>query len=68
MGLRAIAFFAQALDDIGLARGERLWQAPHAYFAWATVSTMARYEDSADDVPDGFCVPKWSWDGLVGEK
>jgi hemoglobin len=28
---------------------------------------MARYHDSADDVPDGLRIPQWSWDGLVDE-
>ena len=37
----------------------------HDYFAWATTTTMARYHDSADDVPDGLTIPHWSWDGLV---
>ena len=26
---------------------------------------MARYHESADDVPDGLPIPRWSWDGLV---
>jgi hemoglobin len=26
---------------------------------------MARYHRSADDVPDGLAIPRWSWDGLV---
>ena len=34
------------------------------YFAWATTTTMARYHRSADDVPDGLRIPRWSWDGL----
>jgi len=25
---------------------------------------MARYHDSADDVPEGLSIPRWSWDGL----
>jgi hemoglobin len=25
---------------------------------------MARYHDSADGVPEGLSVPRWSWDGL----
>ena len=37
----------------------------HNYFAWATTTTMARYHQSADDVPDGLGIPHWSWDGLV---
>ena len=65
MDQRAIACFDQALEDIGLARGERLWGALHDYFAWATNTTMARYHRSADDVPDGLAIPTWSWDGLA---
>lgn len=65
MDTRAIACFDQALEDIGLARDEALWRALHDYFAWATTSTMGRYHDSADDVPDGLEIPKWSWRGLV---
>ena len=26
---------------------------------------MARYHASADDVPEGLTVRRWSWDGLV---
>jgi hemoglobin len=68
MDRRAIACFDQALDDIGLARSDRLWIALHDYFAWATTATMARYHESADDVPDGLSIPKWSWDGLVEDR
>ena len=60
---RAVACFAAALDDVGLTdpvRGVLL-----SYFDWATRTTMAAYEDSADDVPEGLLVPRWSWDGLV---
>jgi len=67
MDQRAIACFDQALADIGLAREERLWNVLHDYFAWATTTTMARYHDSADDVPAGLRIPKWSWNGLVSE-
>ena len=65
MDHRAIACFDLALEDIGLSRDEALWRALHDYFAWATTSTMARYHDSADDVPKGLRLPKWSWHGLV---
>jgi hemoglobin len=65
MDLRAIECFDRALEDIGLTRDERLWNALHDYFAWATTTTMARYHHSADDVPDGLQIPKWSWHGLV---
>jgi hemoglobin len=50
------------LADTGLA-DERLRQVLHDYFAWATTTTMARYHRSADDVPDGLRIPRWSWDG-----
>ncbi len=65
MDQRAIACFDLALEDIGLARGDRLWGVLHDYFAWATTTTMARYHHSAEDVPDGLRMPKWSWNGLV---
>ena len=61
---RAIACFDQALADTGLVTDERLGHVLHDYFAWATTTTMARYHRSADDVPDGLAIPRWSWDGL----
>jgi len=65
MDRRAIACFDQALLDAGLARHDRLYQVLHDYFEWATTTSMSRYHDSADDVPDGLSIPRWSWDGLV---
>ena len=65
MDRRAIACFDQALEDTGLAADARLRGTLHDYFAWATTTTMARYHDSPDDVPDGLTIPRWSWDGLV---
>ena len=65
MDQRAIACFDRALEDIGLTRDERLRVVLHDYFAWATTDTMARYHRSAEDVPDGLHIPKWSWHGLV---
>src|SRR4030095_2305195 len=65
MDQRAIACFDQALEDVGLARDERLRRVLHDYFAWATTITMNRYPESAEDVPDGLQIPKWSWHGLV---
>jgi len=67
MDQRAIACFDQALEDVGLVGDERLRRVLHDYFAWATTTTMNRYQDSADDVPDGLHIPKWSWRGLAGE-
>lgn len=63
MDRRAIACFDLALADVGLANDDVLRQVLHDYFAWAT-TTMARYHQSADDVPSGLSIPKWSWDGL----
>jgi len=63
MDRRAIACFDQALEDVGLT-ADPLQRVLHDYFAWATTTTMARYDDSADDVPEGLIIPKWSWDGL----
>ena len=65
MDRRAIACFDQALADIGLAGDDRLRQVLHDYFVWATTTTMSRYHESADDVPEGQRIPHWSWDGLV---
>ena len=62
---RAVACFDQALDDVGIGADDRLHAVLHDYFAWATVTTMAAYPDSPDDVPDGLSIPRWSWDGLV---
>ncbi len=64
MDRRAIACFDQALTDIGVDEGGSLRQVLHDYFAWATTTAMARYPGSADDVPDGLRIPRWSWDGL----
>jgi hemoglobin len=65
MDRRAIACFDQALADVGLSGDDRLRQVLHDYFAWATTTTMSRYHRSADDVPDGLQIPRWSWNGLV---
>ena len=65
--LRAIECFDQALVDAGFT-DERLVRVLHDYFAWATTTTMARYHDSADDVPDGLSIPHWSWDGFVQDQ
>lgn len=67
MDRRAIACFDEALADVGLADDEELRRTLHDYFAWATTTTMSRYHLSADDVPDGLHIPRWSWSGLAGE-
>jgi hemoglobin len=63
MDRRAIACFDRAMDDAGVADAA-LRRALHDYFAWAT-TTMSAYPESADDVPDGLGIPRWSWDGRV---
>lgn len=64
MDRRAIDCFDEALADVGLT-ADPLRQVLRDYFAWATTTTMARYHASADDVPAGLPVPRWSWTGLV---
>jgi hemoglobin len=64
MDRRAIACFDQALADVELADDSALRQVLHDYFAWATTTSMARYHQSAHDVPDALTIPRWSWDGL----
>jgi hemoglobin len=65
MDRRAVACFDQALADAGLEADDRLRRVLHDYFAWATTTSMARFPASADDVPDGLPIARWSWDGLV---
>lgn len=67
MDERAITCFDQALKDTGLAGNESLQRSLHDYFAWTTTNTMARYPNSAADVPSGLNIPKWSWSGLASE-
>ena len=64
MDRRAIACFDQALNDVGLTT-EPIRRVLHDYFAWAITTSMARYHESADDVPDGLSIPRWSWDGVA---
>jgi hemoglobin len=64
MNRRAVSCFDRALDDVGLADAP-LRRVLHDYFAWATDTTMAAYHRSADDVPDGLVIPRWSWSGRV---
>jgi hemoglobin len=64
MDERAIACFAQALDDVALPSDPRLRETLKAYFRWATAA-MAAYPNSAEDVPLGLALPRWSWDGPV---
>jgi hemoglobin len=67
MDRRAIEAFDAALVDAGLGADDRLRDALHAYFAWVTTTTMSAYHESADAVPAGLTIPRWSWEGLVEE-
>jgi hemoglobin len=66
MDRRAIACFDGALTDIGLLESDPVRAVLHDYFAWATTTSVSRYQRSADDVPDGLRIPRWSWDGVHG--
>lgn len=66
MDHRAITCFDQAMDDVGIADNSELRRALYEYFVWATTTTMSRYHRSADEVPVGLGIPRWSWDGLQG--
>ena len=63
MDRRAIECFDRALEDAGFAHDAAMRDNLHAYFAWATTTTMAEYEASAEDVPEGLKIRRWSWDG-----
>jgi hemoglobin len=65
MDERAVSCFDQAMTDVGLAPGQRLYQVLHDYFSWATHTAMAHYPGSAEEVPDGLSIPRWTWDGLA---
>ena len=52
MDRRAIACFDQAMQDVGVDPGGPVGQVLHDYFAWTATTTMARYHESADDVPE----------------
>ena len=62
MDERAQVCFAQALDDAAIPDDPRLRDTLKAFFGWATVR-MASYSESADTVPEGLAMARWSWDG-----
>jgi hemoglobin len=62
MDERAMACFAQALDDAGLPADPALRASLTAWFRWG-IGLMDAHPDSADDVPDGLALPRWTWDG-----
>jgi hemoglobin len=62
MDERAQTCFAQALDDAGLPDDPHLRSTLKAYFRWAT-QTMSAHSESADHVPNGLALARWSWGG-----
>ena len=64
MDERAIACFLQALDDAGLPDFPRLRSTLKDYFRWAT-ERMSGHPTSADQVPEGLALARWSWNGPV---
>ena len=62
MDARAQRCFALALDDAGFPDDAELRATLKAWFSWATAA-MSAYPASADDVPKGLPMPRWSWDG-----
>jgi hemoglobin len=60
MDERAQTCFALALVDARLP--EDVHATLKAYFRWAT-TRMSSYPRSADDVPAGLPLGRWSWDG-----
>lgn len=59
----ALACFDQALTDVGITE-DPLRRTLHDYFAHG-IGRMAAHPDSADAIPDGLAVPRWTWDGPV---
>lgn len=65
MNVNAVDCFAAALGDVGLDADPRLAAALLADFTWATWGSMYAFHGSADAMPEGAAIPRWSWDGPV---
>ena len=62
MDERAQDCFALAIEDAGIPADPILRETLKAYFRWAT-SAMSAYPQSAEQVPTGLALRRWSWDG-----
>lgn len=63
MDQRAIDCFIRALQDADVTDAA-LANTLTEYFVWTTKGSMAAYPRSAEEVPDGLRIPRWSWSGL----
>ena len=62
MDERAQICFAHALDDAGIPVDPALRATLKAYFRWATEG-LSTYPHSAEHVPAGLALRRWSWGG-----
>ncbi len=62
MDERAQICFAEALEDAAIPNDDEQRSALKSYFRWATERTSA-HPETADVVPDGLAVARWSWSG-----
>jgi hemoglobin len=59
---RFVTCFVQAADDADLPADPRLRASLRAYMEWA-VSDVLAHETTADTVPAGLAMPRWTWEG-----
>jgi hemoglobin len=64
MDERAQLCFAQAIEDAALPSDPPLRATLTAYFRWA-IASMSAYPHSAEQVPSGLVLRRWSWDGPI---
>lgn len=64
MDERAQACFELALDDAGLPDDPQLKSSLKSYFQWS-IQRMSGHPGSADGVPDGLALGRWSWNGPI---
>lgn len=63
MDSAAIECFDRAIQDAGLGSDPEVAGALHDYWAWATHVPMRSCPNSADDVPAGLPLTRWTWEG-----
>ena len=67
LGRRFLACFLAAIDDAGLPDAPRFRAALRSYMVWAT-DDVHTYNPRDSFVPPDLPVPRWSWDGLEGDR